>query len=278
MLVMKLDVDGLFHLRNIKLFLFFLFFFFGFFFIAPMDKLIEVLNRQPLKNELDEAYINRLTKDIERVQCHIQQAEKAINSFDKDLAKSCSLEKRIIALYATYGNIPYIPDKNDTIATAVTSVILEEMIEEKRKEISQASEDDPSVEFDFTKNIEELKNQKQERLQEIKELSELIDKGFTLPLTSKWIESLELRKALFNYLKKVLIKYLAISDRTSGSVNNKDQVKETVRTLTSFFDSLLTSEWVRVPDNVGIIISILARDGVVIIKNEQAKLKGFYDI
>ncbi|KAI5961293.1 hypothetical protein CANMA_003813 [Candida margitis] len=186
-----------------------------------MDKLIQVLNQPPSKNDLDEAYLSRLIKDLKRIQEYTKQAEKAIESFDK--IESVSIEKHIIALYDSYGSIPYTPEKNDTIATAATSVILEEMIQEKQKEIAQPCEESKKAEFDFTGNIDELKKQRATRLEQIKELSLAIDREFLSPLPSKWAESLELQRTLSSYLKKVLIKYLAISDRTSGSVNNKDQ-------------------------------------------------------
>lgn len=240
-----------------------------------MEKLIKVLNRPPVKNELDEAYLNRLSKDLKRVQDHTKQAEKAIRSFDATLEESTSIEKQIIALYASYGNVPYTPDKNDTIATAATSVILEDMIEEKRKEIVQSYEENANVEFDFTENITELKKHKAQRLQQIEDLSGLMDLKFVPPLGSKVIESLELQKTLFGYLKKILIKYLAISDRASGSVHNKEQVREKVRTLSNFFDNLLTTEWANLPEDSNTIMEILIRDGVLILKDKQVKLRGF---
>lgn len=241
--------------------------------MKPMDKLIKVLNQSPVKNDLDEAYLNRLTKDNQRIHDHTKQAEAAINSFDENMEKSSSLEKRIIALYASYGSIPYSTDKNDTISTAATSVILEEMIHEKRGEITKSSEE--STKLDFSDNIMQLKSQRAKRLEQIAELNMLVDTEFKTPLPLKLQESLELQKTLFNYLKKVLIKYLAISDRISGSVNTKDQVRENVRTLSNFFDSLLTVEWVDLPEGFTTIVDILTRDGVLIVKNNQAKLSGF---
>ena len=241
--------------------------------MKPMDKLIRVLNQSPVKNDLDEAYLNRLSKDIKRIHDHTKQAEVAINSFDEDLEKSSSLEKRIIALYASYGNIPYSTDKNDTISTAATSVILEEMINEKRGEITKSNEE--STKLDFSDNIMQLKSQRAKRLEQITELNTLVDTEFKTQLPLKLQESLELQKTLFNYLKKVLIKYLAISDRISGSVNTKDQVRENVRTLSNFFDSLLTVEWVDLPEGFTTIVDILTRDGVLVVNNNQAKLSGF---
>lgn len=76
-------------------------------------------------------------------------------------------------------------------------------------------------------------------------------------------------------MKKVLIKYLAISDRASGSVHNKEQVREKVRTLSNFFDNLLTTEWANLPEDSNTIMEILIRDGVLILKDKQVKLRGF---
>ncbi|KAI5963410.1 hypothetical protein KGF57_001288 [Candida theae] len=240
-----------------------------------MDRLIKVLQQPEVKNDLDEAYIVRLSKDLKRVQEHTKQADRAIRSFDNSLEASASLEKRIIALYVSYGNIPYTPDKNDTIATAATSVTLEEMVEEKKKEVSKCSEENATTEFDFTTEIAELKKQRATLLSQIEELSHLINREFKSPLPAKINESLELQKTLFSYLKKVLIKYLAISDRVLGSVNTKDQVKEKVRVLCNFFEALLTGQWMTLPEGVSTVVEILMRDGVLLHRDNQVKLRGF---
>lgn len=148
------------------------------------SRLQDVIDQDPPTN----AYSNQLKKDISRVEQFSRDCDRILPT----LNDSKSIDKQIIALYDTYGRIPYIHDKNDTIDTAATSVILHELIE-RYKTTSSSN-------LDFSAFVTQLQSNNREKELMIQTLRDRFS-IFESPLDSKSQEARELEVLLESFLE-----------------------------------------------------------------------------
>ncbi|CAK9439020.1 uncharacterized protein LODBEIA_P32440 [Lodderomyces beijingensis] len=222
----------------------------------------------------DQVYLNRLENDIKRVEEHLRQADAAVATFDQDLHESSSIEKRIIALYETYKTIPYKSEKNDTIATAASASILEDMIDAKRKQLSEIEEAKESC-YDFAAMVQELTRIRDSKLREKKTLQKWVVAEEEVSSTGKlFAESKEMAHQLQMYLKKVLIQYMAVADSVSGTVSDQSGLQQSLSELATIFNQLVKTNAapVKVPREYESIFEILEASNLVIRENEYIKL------
>lgn len=142
-------------------------------------------------DDLPNTYTQVLQKDIARVEGFIKECDKAISMLDE----SASVEAQIIALYHTLGAIPYIPDKNDTITTAATTVVLEKLVNQYKTQ--------PTSPTDYLEMITSLKALRSEKLNHISDLQLKLAGEFASPLHAKLAEASSLHDLLSSYIAKI---------------------------------------------------------------------------
>ena len=138
------------------------------------------------------AYSNQLKKDISRVEQFTRDCDRVLPT----LHDSDSIDKQIIALYDTYGRIPYNHDKNDTINTAATSVILQELIKK------YASPKPPTT-IDLSFLIAQLEANNKEKQKMLQTLHGSLSPAFESPLESKVEEASQLQTELDEFIKVI---------------------------------------------------------------------------
>lgn len=138
--------------------------------------------------ESPNTYTHVLQKDIARVETFIKECDKAIAQLDE----SAPVGTQIIALYETLGVIPYTPDKNDTIGTAATTVVLQSMINRYTPQ--------STTPIDFLEIIADLNHL---RTNKQTALADLQSRNFASPLPEKLAEARELEKLLNSYIAKI---------------------------------------------------------------------------
>ncbi|KAI3402870.1 hypothetical protein KGF56_004331 [Candida oxycetoniae] len=237
---------------------------------------MEVQADKEITQGRDEVYLSRLRKDIKRVEEHLKQADAAIGSFDETLHESSPIEKQIIALYRTYKCIPYKPDKNDSISTSTTTVVLEKMIQEKKGQLAKAKNDktlEKKDEFDFAAMVNELQTIRDEKLEAKEVLSKILSREFESLLNEKLQESNNIQVQLKGFLRKVLIKYLALSDLARGQVSDRDKMKSDLLQLSKFFNILTHEEWIEVPSGFKGVVEILEDSNLFEFRDSFIRLK-----
>ncbi|EMG49040.1 hypothetical protein SBY92_000509 [Candida maltosa Xu316] len=145
---------------------------------------------------LASAYVSSLKKDIARVEQFSKECDKVIAS----LEDSPFIEKQILALYDAYGKVPYSPDKNDTIGTAATSLVLDEMIARYKTGTSSAP-------ADYSEFVTKLQADKEEKQMMIDTLIEKLESEFESPLDEKYEEAVQLEKLLKSFIKTLNTDY-----------------------------------------------------------------------
>ena len=138
--------------------------------------------------ESPNTYTHVLQKDIARVETFIKECDKAIAQLDE----SAPVGTQIIALYEILGVIPYTPDKNDTIGTAATTVVLQSMINRYTPQ--------STTPIDFLEIIADLNHL---RANKQTALADLQSRNFASPLPEKLAEARELEKLLNSYIAKI---------------------------------------------------------------------------
>ena len=245
------------------------------------------------RKERDVIYFNRLKKDIKRVEEHLRQADAAIATFGKDIIQDSPIEKRILAMYAAYGTVPYRPEKNDTITTASTSVLLENMIEDKKAVLKEFTNihKDPGNDLGYVTQellkIRDARVKERDMMKSILELELDLDLELNLEKKSektrfgdevmgKLKESEKLDKKLQLFLRKVSVKYTAYCDSIDGIVNDKDELQLKVDDLMKFFNELINGDWVEVrsSSHIEAVVKIMENGSILQRENGKVRLRG----
>ncbi|CAI5758342.1 unnamed protein product [Candida verbasci] len=208
---------------------------------------------------MDEIYINKLIKDIEKVEKFIQQADNAIE-FLLPVENSAPLDRKIFALYQSYCKLPYNPEKSDSITTAATNVILTKMVNEMKQELEK---EEPKKQEKFDDIIELLKQDQLEKSKLIKEFS------FEFKPDDKSSETRELQSELTRDVKKIIAKFIKYSNL---NLNEKD-FKEILHDAMQFTNQLCRNiEWLEPPANLRFFTETLVKNNVLYYKDGQVKL------
>lgn len=256
--------------------------------------------------KIQTTYIRRLENDIHLVSSFINQANVSIeklilktkNASHEDLI---SLKKDIIALSDTYGRLPYLSDKSDVIGIASASSIIDSLIQQqteanihlnKKNEIDSyeiKSKQDLVEEY---KRLLQLIDQKhvteQEKLEEIDQKTSVmeldpISKALQIgALNIKLDEARQSENLLSTYLRRIIVKYLALSDWESQQVITEEKLQENVNMCIELIDKLVVSSinstaWVEIDPNKieSKFINHLLMNNTIISRDDSTKEKLF---
>ncbi|CUM48377.1 unnamed protein product [Debaryomyces tyrocola] len=262
--------------------------------------------------KIQTTYIRRLENDIHLASSFINQANVSIeklilktrNSSHEDLI---SLKKDIIALSDTYGRLPYLSDKSDVIGIASASSIIDSLIQQqteasihlnKKNEIDSNEITAKQALVEEYKRLLQLIDRKhlteQGKLEEIDQkisVMELnpISKALQVgALNFKLDEARQSENLLSTYLKRIIIKYLALSDWESQQVITEEKLQENVNVCIELIDKLVTSSinsigkeietaWVEVNPNKieNKLINHLLMNNIITSRGDSTKEKLF---
>mmetsp|Transcript_8736 Transcript_8736/g.10925 ORF Transcript_8736/g.10925 Transcript_8736/m.10925 type:complete len:304 (+) Transcript_8736:192-1103(+) len=215
--------------------------------------------------KIQTTYIKRLQNDINLTTAFINQANASIERLvSKNEAESpedlITLKKNIIALCDTYGRLPFLSDKSDVIGIASASSIIESLIQQQREASSyldkinetnsQAIVSKQSLVEDYTRLLK-LIDQKlitgQGKLREIDqksgniELDPVSKSQLVKTLNNKLKEARQSEDSLLTHLKRIIIKFLAVSDWEVQHVMTEEKLQENVSVCIELIDKLMTS-------------------------------------
>lgn len=256
--------------------------------------------------KIQTTYVRRLENDIHLVSSFINQANVSIeklilktkNTSHEDLI---SLKKDIIALSDTYGRLPYLSDKSDVIGIASASSIIDSLIQQqteasihlnKKNEIDSYEITSKQALVEEYKRLLQLIDQKhiteQEKLEEIDQKTSVmeldpISKGLQIgALNIKLDEARQSENLLSTYLKRIIIKYLALSDWESQQVITEEKLQENVNMCIELIDKLVVSSinstaWVEIDPNEieSKFINHLLMNNTIISRDDSTKEKLF---
>lgn len=256
--------------------------------------------------KIQTTYIRRLENDIHLVSSFINQANVSIeklilktkNASHEDLI---SLKKDIIALSDTYGRLPYLSDKSDVIGIASASSIIDSLIQQqteanihlnKKNEIDSYEIKSKQGLVEEYKRLLQLIDQKhvteQEKLEEIDlktSVMELdpISKALQIgALNIKLDEARQSENLLSTYLRRIIVKYLALSDWESQQVITEEKLQENVNMCIELIDKLVVSSinstaWVEIDPNKieSKFINHLLMNNTIISRDDSTKEKLF---
>lgn len=241
-----------------------------------------------LNSNVDEIYLHRLEKDIERVRRFNKQADLAIENLTK--YENSPIEKRLIALGESYEKIPYVTDKDDTIGVAATTNILDDMIKRTEIEllelklIETQSLDSLIKEYrGMLTVIAKTKQDKEDMIELLRSKSDDVQRnGFHSNIEHQILETKKVKKILSSHLKRIMAKYLAISATPSEEIHERDELKRVLIDCSKMIDNLLVSnEWVPAISysHAKFMIDSLVKNDVLLIKETDigtlVKLRGF---
>lgn len=256
--------------------------------------------------KIQTTYIRRLENDIHLVSSFINQANVSIeklilktkNASHEDLI---SLKKDIIALSDTYGRLPYLSDKSDVIGIASASSIIDSLIQQqteanihlnKKNEIDSYEITSKQALVEEYKRLLQLIDQKhvteQEKLEEIDQKTSAmeldpISKGLQIgALNIKLDEARQSENLLSTYLRRIIVKYLALSDWESQQVITEEKLQENVNMCIELIDKLVVSSinstaWVEIDPNKieSKFINHLLMNNTIISRDDSTKEKLF---
>ena len=215
--------------------------------------------------KIQTTYIRRLENDIHLASSFINQANASIEKLIQKTRSSSEenpifLKKDIIALSDTYGRLPYLSDKSDVIGIASASSIIDSLIQQQTEAnlcLNKKNEDDSYEIKNKQALVEEYKrllqliDQKhvaeQGKLEEIDQKATFIDlnpvsKALQVEaLNTKLDEARQSENLLSTYLKRIIIKYLALSDWESQQVITEEKLQENVNVCIELIDKLVTA-------------------------------------
>lgn len=256
--------------------------------------------------KIQTTYIRRLENDIHLVSSFINQANVSIeklilktkNTSHEDLI---SLKKDIIALSDTYGRLPYLSDKSDVIGIASASSIIDSLIQQqteanihlnKKNEIDSYEIKSKQGLVEEYKRLLQLIDQKhvteQEKLEEIDQKTSVmeldpISKALQIgALNIKLDEARQSENLLSTYLRRIIVKYLALSDWESQQVITEEKLQENVNMCIELIDKLVVSSinstaWVEIDPNKieSKFINHLLMNNTIISRDDSTKEKLF---
>lgn len=256
--------------------------------------------------KIQTTYIRRLENDIHLVSSFINQANVSIeklilktkNASHEDLI---SLKKDIIALSDTYGRLPYLSDKSDVIGIASASSIIDSLIQQqteanihlnKKNEIDSYEIKSKQGLVEEYKRLLQLIDQKhvteQEKLEEIDQKTSVmeldpISKALQIgALNIKLDEARQSENLLSTYLRRIIVKYLALSDWESQQVITEEKLQENVNMCIELIDKLVVSSinstaWVEIDPNKieSKFINHLLMNNTIISRDDSTKEKLF---
>ena len=254
--------------------------------------------------KIQTTYIRRLENDIHLVSSFINQANVSIeklilktkNASHEDLI---SLKKDIIALSDTYGRLPYLSDKSDVIGIASASSIIDSLIQQqteanihlnKKNEIDSYEIKSKQGLVEEYKRLLQLIDQKhvteQEKLEEIDQKTSVmeldpISKALQIgALNIKLDEARQSENLLSTYLRRIIVKYLALSDWESQQVITEEKLQENVNMCIELIDKLVVSSinstaWVEIDPNKieSKFINHLLMNNTIISRDDSTKEK-----
>lgn len=210
-------------------------------------------------------YSTRLSNDISRTQSYLKQAEMAINLLQKIESslvedETFALKKEIIALHELNSKIGYIPDKTDSIGIASASYLINEMISQQKYAISnmQAAnkriEDEIKVKHELRADYERMAQMLDQKItankSNLESIKEKISDFDVYPITEttmkrKFDEKLKvaygIEEDLLSFLKRVIIKFLAVTDWESEEIMTEKDLQKNVNSLLGTIDGLVTN-------------------------------------
>lgn len=211
-------------------------------------------------------YSTRLSNDISRTQSYLKQAETAINLLKKKLESSLvedetfSLKKEIIALYELNSKIGYVPDKTDSIGIASASHLINEMISQQKDAISDMQagnrrvNDEIKLKHELKTDYERMAQLLDQKIQSNKSNIDAIKKkngDFDVsPITEistkrKFDDKLkvayDIEEDLLSFLKRVIIKFLAVTDWESEEIMTEKDLQRNVNSLLGTIDGFVTN-------------------------------------
>lgn len=256
--------------------------------------------------KIQTTYIRRLENDIHLVSSFINQADVSIeklilktkNASHEDLI---SLKKDIIALSDTYGRLPYLSDKSDVIGIASASSIIDSLIQQqteanihlnKKNEIDSYEITSKQALVEEYKRLLQLIDQKHvtehEKLEEIDQKTSVmeldpISKALQIgALNIKLDEARQSENLLSTYLRRIIVKYLALSDWESQQVITEEKLQENVNMCIELIDKLVVSSinstaWVEINPNKieSKFINHLLMNNTIISRDDSTKEKLF---
>lgn len=246
-------------------------------------------------SDVNEIYLNRLQKDIERVKQFNKQADLIINNLNK-YQIDCPIEKRLIALNESYEKIPYLTDKNDTIGIVSTINILDDLQQQYQLELNELKLID-SLDLlikEYKQLLDVINKNKQTKQQIIEQLK---DKQHQLgyqsndnnptEIASQLNQLIKVKELISLNLKRIIVKYLTISG-TSNPLTSIDKQLITQLTIewSNIIEQLLIkeSEWILINNIMNysqtkFMIDNLITNDVLLIKQINGKtfikLRGF---
>lgn len=258
-------------------------------------------------------YIRRLENDIHLASSFINQANVSI---EKLILKTRNishedqifLKKDIIALSDTYGRLPYLSDKSDVIGIASASSIIDSLIQQqteasihlnKKNEVESYEIASKRTLFEDYKRLLQLIDQK--RVTERGKLEEIdlktsamelypISKALQVgALNVKLDEARQSENLLSTYLKRIVIKYLALNDWELQQVMTEEKLQQNVNMCIELIDKLVApsinsigkeeteSSWVEVDPNKiqSKLINHLLMNDIIISRDDSTKEKLF---
>lgn len=262
--------------------------------------------------KIQTTYIRRLQNDINLTTTFINQANASIEMLVSKTETTPSedpitLKKNIIALCDTYGRLPFLSDKSDVIGIASASSVIDGIVQQQTEASlylnklnetnSQEIKSKQSLLEDYNRLLK-LIDQKlvtgQGRLKEMDQKSDNIELDpISKPqsiraLNNKLKEARQLQDSLLTYLKRIVIKYLAVSDWEVQHVMTEEKLQENVNACIELIDKLMTSSiysikndsetaWVEVdPSEIeSKLINHLLMNDVIISRDDSTKEKLF---
>lgn len=213
-------------------------------------------------------YVKRLEKEIAATERYLLDADRAITrlelelQLDNDEAERDHME-HVLALQHTYEKLPWIPDKNEVLDTAVASVQLRAMNHQQQQTIAllRRTTKDKKDEVDdlnqllveYTQLVPLLKAQETEskRIQHLLESQHhqlrITPESFMQHLGSSKTETQDTVKMLQRGLTRVLRKYIAVADYKSGTTKPMDQTE--LRNRMADANKLMRTLLAHVPSN-----------------------------
>lgn len=224
----------------------------------------------------DTTYLRRLEREIAATERYLLDADRAIKHLEQELQLESnnntterSHKEHIIALQQTYEKLPWIPDKNEVLDTAIASVEISDLNKQQLKSITllrnniQMKKEEVTdleqllIEYQQLIPLLDIQEEESQRIQDLLETRSNDDlqstpDSFLQDLGTNKEHTQQTVKMLQRGLTRILRKYIAISDYKSGNstpvqqATLRDRLAEAYKLVRNLLSHVSSNSWVEV--------------------------------
>lgn len=252
------------------------------------------------------AYLNGLENDIRTTKKFLDQADSATKQIEGDtpLASSSSdtdRKRRILALHASLGKLPYSPHKNDVIGIALASkhytdavnahTTTNTSITKHTRELNDAATDVKALLEDYAQLLGHLDARLESIPTEVAALdakmadsSEVSVQSQVDALKERISDTTVIDKSIQAHLRRVVLKFLAFQDWANEHVLDEESfkrnIKHCLKIINKLVDNLTESQaegeevWLRLePTSASdeALVSVLLRNELVMSRSDSTQ-------